>query len=104
MLAPYRARKVPGSTLTPQWLSGGTQFWYQVGTRYVMVDPAAGVRRAAFDHDRLAAALSVASGHAVNGDDLSISAVGFHGDAVRFSAFGKTWAWTDGAGLKESDH
>jgi dipeptidyl aminopeptidase/acylaminoacyl peptidase len=104
MLAPYRARKVPGSTLTPQWLSGGTQFWYQVGTRYVMVDPAAGIRRAAFDHDRLAAALSVASGHAVNGDDLSISAVGFHGDAVRFSAFGKTWAWTDGAGLKESDH
>ena len=104
MLAPYRARKVPGSTLTPQWLSGGTQFWYQVGTRYVMVDPAAGIRRAAFDHDRLAAALSVASGHAVSGDDLSISAVGFHGDAVRFSAFGRTWAWTDGAGLKESDH
>lgn len=104
LLAPYRARKVPGSTLAPQWLSGGRRFWYQVGTRYVLVDPAAGGRRAAFDHDRLAAALSVASGQAVNGDDLSISAAQFHGDALRFSAFGKTWAWSDAAGLRESDH
>ena len=104
LLAPYRARKVPGSTLAPQWLSGGRRFWYQVGHRYVMVDPGAGGRRAAFDHDRLAAALSVASGHAVNGDDLSISAVTFHGDAMRFSAFEKTWEWSDEAGLRESDH
>lgn len=104
LLAPYRARKVPGSKLTPQWLSGGERFWYQVGTRYVMVDPATGDRRAAFDHDLVAAKLSVASGQAVNGDDLSISAVEFHGDAVRFSAFGRPWEWSDDVGLRESDH
>lgn len=104
LLAPYRERKVPGSRLAPQWLSGGTRFWYQVGTRYVIVDPAAGGRRDAFDHDRLAAALSVASGHAVNGDDLSIAAVEFHGDAVRFNALEQAWEWSDGLGLRKSDH
>ncbi len=104
MLAPYRARKVPGASLHPQWLPGGNRFWYQVGTRHMMVDPAAGVRRAAFDHDRLAAELSVASGHAVNGGDLPISGVEFDGDAMRFSAFQKTWVWSDDAGLRESDH
>lgn len=103
LLAPYRARKVPGSNLTPQWLADGKRFWYQVGTRYVAVDPARGSRVAAFDHDRLAAELSVASGHAVNGDDLPITAIEFRDDAVRFGAFDKKWEWSDDAGLRESD-
>ena len=102
MLAPYRARRVPGGTLQPQWLSGGRRFWYQVGNRYVVVDPAAGTRRDAFDRDRLASALSVASGHAATGDDLPIVALEISDDgAVRFSAFGSRWEWSDSAGTCE---
>lgn len=96
MLAPYRARKVPGCALAPQWLSDGERFWYQVGTRYVVVDPAEGSRRPAFDHDQLAAALSVASGHAASGADLPISAVEIRDDdSVRFTAFEARWTWAN---------
>ena len=100
MLAPYRARKVPGSALEPHWLSDGTRFWYQVGRRYVAVDPGDGTRRAAFDHDRLAAALSEESGHAATGSDLPITGVEIRVDAaVRFTAFDERWEWSDDAGL-----
>lgn len=97
MLAPYRLRRVPGSVLAPDWLDEGRRFWYQVGGRFVVVDPAEGSRRDAFDHDRLAAALSVASGHAVTADNLPITAVEIK-DPLRFSAFGSRWEWSDSAG------
>ncbi|MFI5507952.1 DPP IV N-terminal domain-containing protein [Mycobacterium sp. NPDC051804] len=102
MLAPYRARKVPGSALQPQWLSDGKRFWYKVGTRYVVVNPAEGTRRAAFDHDRLAVALAEESGHATTGDDLPIAAVEIRDDGTaRFAAFEKQWTWSDDDGLGE---
>ena len=104
MLAPHRARRVPGSSLKPQWLSDGRRFWYQVGPRYVVVDPADGSRRDAFDAARLASALSVESGHAVNAADLPIAAVEIRDDdTVRFSAFGTHWEWSDGTGLRVDD-
>src|SRR4051812_8853958 len=72
MLAPYRKQAVPGASVVPQWLSGGRRFVYEVGGRHVLVDPAAGARRDAFDHARLAAALSLASGRAVDAADLPV--------------------------------
>src|SRR5690349_14868666 len=98
MLFPHRARRVPGMVLTPQWFADGARFWYRIGTRYVAVDPDAKTRRAAFDHDALAAALSVAAGQAVTGADLPILAVDIRADdTVLFSAFGRNWKWADGA-------
>jgi dipeptidyl-peptidase-4 len=97
MLAPYRARRVLGSSLEPNWLSDGSRFWYQVGARFVVVDPGDGSRRDAFDHGRLAAALSVASRHAVSAEDLPITAVEI-GDSLRFNAFESQWEWSDSAG------
>jgi dipeptidyl aminopeptidase/acylaminoacyl peptidase len=97
MLAPYRARRVPGMSLQPNWLLDGRRFWYQVGGRFVLVDPAESGRHPAFDPARLAAALSVASGRAVTADDLPLSALDLE-DAVRFTAFESRWAWSDTAG------
>lgn len=97
MLAPYRARRTPGSALQPNWLSKGRRFWYQVGARFVLVDLDDGSRRDAFDHDGLAAALSVAAGHAVTAADLPITSVEI-GDSLRFSAFESRWEWSDDAG------
>lgn len=101
MLAPYRARRIP--TVTPQWLDDGERFRYVAGSRHVLVDPYKGERRDLFDHDRLAAALSLASGHAVEADALPVTAVALDlGDdaagepAVRFFAFGQRWRWADG--------
>jgi dienelactone hydrolase len=48
--------------LIPRWYGHEGRFWYRVrtrqGARFVAVDPQAGTRAPAFDHDALAAALS----------------------------------------------
>ncbi|HWN26772.1 MAG TPA: DPP IV N-terminal domain-containing protein [Actinomycetospora sp.] len=99
MLAPYRARRVP--TVAPQWLDDGERFHYVAAARHVLVDPHKGERCDLFDHERLAAALSVASGHAVEAAALPLTAVEVDGGddsepAVRFSAFGQRWRWAGG--------
>ena len=51
--------------VTPHWLDESDRFWYRRtgrdGSEFVVIDPAHGSRRPAFDHERLAAALSQAS-------------------------------------------
>ena len=54
-----------GATVNPDWLESG-RFWYRndipEGTEFVLVDPARRRRERAFDHVRLAAALSTSVG------------------------------------------
>ncbi|GGS35260.1 S9 family peptidase [Actinokineospora fastidiosa] len=86
---------VVGDRVRPQWIDGGARFHYAVSTgsgkRFVLVDPAAGAREPAFDHPRLAAALSAASGHPVDPDAMPFAAIGLTGTAVEFVAFGEFW-------------
>ncbi|WP_233573667.1 S9 family peptidase [Amycolatopsis panacis] len=103
MLAPYRARLVPRAEVVPQWSDDGARFWYEAGGSYVLVEPAKSTRRDAFDHDRLAAALSRVSGTAVEADDLPLTSIEFEvpgqdPDVIRFSAFDARWEWSDQAG------
>ena len=55
----------PGAAAT--WIGDSEHFWYpktvRGGTEFVLVDADAGVKKAAFDQDRLAAAISSVSGH-----------------------------------------
>ncbi|WP_280508450.1 S9 family peptidase [Nocardia flavorosea] len=103
MLAPYRDRLLPQAVVVPHWSDDGARFRYRSGAYHVLVDPVAGTRRDAFDHERLAAALSQASGHAVVADDLPLASVEFDvpgrdPDVLRFSAFDTRWEWSDRAG------
>lgn len=103
MLAPYRDRLLPQAAVVPHWSDDGARFWYRSGAYHVLVDPAAGTRRNACDHERLAAALSQASGRAVAADDLPLASVEFEvpdrdPDVLRFSAFDTRWEWSDRAG------
>jgi dienelactone hydrolase len=54
---------VPG---TPNWIGDSSHLWYsravKGGTEFVMVDATTATRKPAFDHDRLANAISAASG------------------------------------------
>jgi dipeptidyl aminopeptidase/acylaminoacyl peptidase len=54
---------VPGA---PNWIGNSNHFWYSKsvkgGTEFVLVDAATAAKKPAFDHDRLAAAISTASG------------------------------------------
>ena len=64
-LASHANPLVLGASVLPVWLDDG-RFWYrnrfEGGTEYVIIDPAAGTRERAFDHARMAAALTAASG------------------------------------------
>ncbi|MET7464960.1 DPP IV N-terminal domain-containing protein [Nonomuraea sp. NPDC005501] len=105
LLRHNRRRLVRGGEITPRWIDGGARFWYAVdaaeGTRFVLVDPEAGTREPAFDHDKVAAALAEASGQQVDARALPIAALdvltgppggdsGGSGD-VEFDAFGERW-------------
>src|SRR4051794_31669090 len=61
--------KVQDVVETPTWIEGSQKFWYRKsvtgGNAFVLVDPVAATKGAAFDHERLAASLSTASGIAV---------------------------------------
>ncbi len=51
---------------TPNWIGNSERFWYprsvKQGTEFMLVDAASGIKKPAFDHEKLAVAISAASG------------------------------------------
>ena len=90
-LAEHTDPLVLRADVSPSWLPDG-RFWYanriEAGTEYVMVDPERRTRERAFDHDRLAAALSEASGEAHEPLALGIAAFQPEGQRARISTGG----------------
>ena len=80
----------------PNWMEND-RFWYRVttaeGAEFILVDPAAGTRRPAFDHARVAAALSSAAGVRYDAHHLPFTEIELPADgkSVTFSAAGKAW-------------
>ncbi|WCJ57935.1 prolyl oligopeptidase family serine peptidase [Fontisphaera persica] len=90
--------KVLNARLTPHWFAGGERFWYRKelagGAReFVVVDAVRGERRPAFDHARLAEALSRALKKEVPSHRLPMDALEWDaaGQWVQFRAEGKSW-------------
>ncbi len=78
---------VVGGNLVPRWIGQTDRFWYrrdQIQTReFVLVDPARRVRVAAFDHERLATALTAAVERSFKADSLEIEDLDFtHQDTL----------------------
>ncbi len=63
---------------TAEWIGESEHFWYprtvKGGTEFLLVDAAAGTKKPAFDHDKLAAAISAASRTQVYGTDSALCA------------------------------
>ncbi|MDQ3797971.1 MAG: DPP IV N-terminal domain-containing protein, partial [Acidobacteriota bacterium] len=82
--------------LRPNWLPG-ERFWYRVltaqGSEFILVNPATGTRQAAFDHARLAAALSTAAGAKYEAARLPFMQFTFSpdGNSISFTAARKSW-------------
>jgi fermentation-respiration switch protein FrsA (DUF1100 family) len=81
------------------WFHGDDRFWYRNDTRgghkeFVLVDAAKGTRAAAFDHARLADALSKAAKTEIAADRLPFDTIRFGDDmkTVRFHAAGADWS------------
>ena len=71
--------------VSPQWIDDTDRFWYRKqipsGDEFIYVDPEANQQRAAFDHVRLAATLSVNSGHAYDPYQLPFESIELLDDA-----------------------
>ncbi len=104
--------------ITPQWLAGNTRFWYRNNLagktkEFVLVDAERGTREPAFDHQKLASALSKAAGVEYKAEQLPFDAIEFaaqpsergrdardtqgqdalaSNEQVRFTVEGTTWA------------
>lgn len=86
------------SQITPYWFANNSRFWYRNdlkgGTReFIVVDATQGKRGPAFDHVRLASALSQASGTEQKADKLPFDSIEFVDDAkaVKFTVGGSDW-------------
>jgi dipeptidyl aminopeptidase/acylaminoacyl peptidase len=93
-LGPNAQELVINDAIQPRWIAGATpgeQFWFRnrtdKGYEFVVVDAATGARRPAFDHARLAAALSQAADTAIDPDKFPFREIRFVGGlrAVRFA-------------------
>lgn len=75
---------VDKGSVRPTWMEG-EKFWYRnstsAGNEFILVDPAKGTRAAAFDHTKLAATLSAASGEKLDGSKLPFTTISFTPDA-----------------------
>jgi dipeptidyl aminopeptidase/acylaminoacyl peptidase len=86
------------SQVTPHWFQNNTRFWYRNDLRggakeFILVDAEKGNRQPAFDHEKLAAALSKAADGEFKADRLPFQEIEFveDGKAIRFDAADKTW-------------
>ncbi|MGB7294186.1 MAG: DPP IV N-terminal domain-containing protein [Candidatus Aminicenantales bacterium] len=82
----------------PNWLPGD-RFWYRnalerEGSEFILVDPQRGKRGLAFDHAKVAAALSAATGKTYDAFHLPFMAFDLSADGktISFSAEGKRWS------------
>jgi dipeptidyl aminopeptidase/acylaminoacyl peptidase len=86
------------TSITPHWFDNNTRFWYRNDLRdgdkeFILVDADKGARRPAFDHKKLAHALSKAAGQEYRATRLPFDTITFTEGvrAVRFQAVNATW-------------
>jgi dipeptidyl aminopeptidase/acylaminoacyl peptidase len=89
---------------TPTWIEGSAKFWYRKsvkgGNQFVLVDPGTATKAPAFDHARLAAALSTASGASYTALALPFTTITFVNnlDAIEFDVTSGLVVGRGGAG------
>ena len=105
----YNTQKyIDRAGVAPNWLPGD-KFWYRVltptGSEFILVDPAKGTKTAAFDHEKLAAALSAASGRTFKGSMLPFQTINYSldGKAIIFNADRKQWRYDLQTGTVTTD-
>lgn len=96
-LGPALTGLVVGGSVSPNWLPD-ERFWYRntaaAGSEFILVDPAKRTRAPAFDHARLAAALSASAGGTYNASQLPFQSIDISADGktVSFDAAGRRWS------------
>jgi dipeptidyl aminopeptidase/acylaminoacyl peptidase len=92
----FNTRPLVFHFVQPKWLSG-ERFWYRDsgpdGIEFVLYDAARGTHQPAFDHAKLAAGLSSASGASYQPSNLPLQSFEFSDDgkAISFAVKSKNW-------------
>ena len=94
--------KVFRRTVIPRWSADGNHFWYRVDVangehEFISVDAVRGIRKAAFDHERLAQALSKLGHGPISAKKLPIEQLEFTAKAFRLTAFGQRFECEPGS-------
>jgi hypothetical protein len=96
---PQRVEGYYKGQITPHWFGDNTRFWYRNDLtddtkEFILVDAEKGIRQPAFDHAKLAAALSRAAAGEYQADKLPFDNIEFTNDgkAVRFTVDDTAWA------------
>jgi dipeptidyl aminopeptidase/acylaminoacyl peptidase len=98
---------VEHSGMHPNWLPDD-RFWYRTtttnGNEFMLFNPARGTKSVAFDHQKLAAALSAASGKQYQASALPFQSISFSADGkgVIFQAEDKQWKFEDNKIIPDS--
>jgi dipeptidyl-peptidase-4 len=83
--------------VSPHWIEKTSRFWYRksapAGSEFILVDPEKNTSVPAFDHARLAAALSLAAKQEYSASALPFSDIEFieAGKSIRFTVDGSQW-------------
>ena len=92
------ARGVYKAQVVPHWFAKDTKFWYRNdlpggNKEFILVDAEQGSRQPAFDHQKLANALSKTAGQDYKPTGLPFGEIEFteNGSAIQFKAASKTW-------------
>jgi len=98
MFLPNNVKKLMHMTnVTPHWILGSDRFWYLKEARdvkeFVLVDPLKGTISPAFDHEKLASALSIEREKAYEKEKLPFNSIEFinEGKDFTFELAGKIW-------------
>jgi dipeptidyl aminopeptidase/acylaminoacyl peptidase len=90
----YNVNSLVYGTVRPNWLDDG-RVWYRLttaeGSEYVLADPATAAKAPAFDHARVAAALSKAAGSTYDAHKLPFNDIDMSGKDVLFDLSGHRW-------------
>jgi dipeptidyl aminopeptidase/acylaminoacyl peptidase len=96
-----RGRRVQGyykARITPHWFNDNTCFWYRNDLKddtreFILVNAERGTRRKAFDHEKLATALSQATGVDYSANQLPFDNIEFLDNSrkIRFTVDQTTW-------------
>lgn len=93
-----RDQRVFKGRIEPHWFANNTRFWYRNdlpgdGKEFIMVDADRGIRQQAFDHSRLAKALSEATGSDYRADQLPFDTIEYSDSpaGILFTAAGAGW-------------
>ena len=96
--AGLRRSPIERDRVEPAWFDHNTRFWYRMDLfdsrqEFVLVDAAKGTRQPAFDHARVAAALTRLTGKDVAADRLPIDALDFETvpGAILLQGIGQVW-------------